>query len=142
MAKTHELIQRQVKLDWSAKNRGRLFDMRQGMGVPIGGENPIWFGNVKGFSDLFGDETPKLCDFIGKCINETADFCPECPLDSSITISCYIEVKTLAYSKLSEDQVDFMNGQSARGARCYVAMEREDKSEKMYDLIKWEDWEQ
>ena len=104
MADKHEQIKWQLITDWSVQGKGRLYCMNQGMAIPLQGETPIWFGPLKrkfkGFTDTFGYEK----------IN-------------GLPIYAVVEVKTLAYPKLSKDQKLYMNHVKKEGGKAYIAME-------------------
>lgn len=145
MADIHKLIVLQVQMDFTSSNRGRLQELKQGFAIPWenykkGNVRPMHFGADNGTSDLFGDELIDMCLCPSLRDDPKTDLkiCAYCKIKYKIPIPCYVEVKTIAYPKLSKDQINFMNAQKARGARCYVAMENEDKSEKIYTLREWE----
>ncbi len=106
-------------MSFSMNKRGRLYKMKQGLAVPINSDAPVWFGPLtrkfKGFSDIFGFE------FDPRYVRP-------------VPVFCVVEVKTKAYSKLSEGQKDFLNYIVQIGGRAYVARE----SGAGYDLVEWE----
>ena len=118
MGSKHEQIQETVLQSWSVDKRGRLFNCRQGLATPFRGEFPIWFGPLtpkfKGHPDLYGWE-----------------------IINGLPIFCFIEVKTLAYSKLSDGQKTFMSYAKSIGCRCYIAMESRVEGE-LYFLKEFE----
>ena len=109
MADTHSKIMRQVQLDWSRENRGRLFPNQ--IGIARQGKAIIKYGLQKGSSDLIGWET--WCE--GQAI-----------------FTC-VEVKTIASPKLSKQQIDWLNAVVTAGGRAYVAREYEH----YYKLEEW-----
>lgn len=120
MADTHTWIERQVILDWTRNKRGRLYRMKQGLAVPIGGKNPVWFGplnrHFKGFSDLFGFTVAYM-------------FSEQCP----VPIFTAVEVKT-KNDKVRPAQKDFLDYIVSVGGLAYIARE----ADTGYDLIPWE----
>ena len=131
MATTHEILIRKIVTSWSVNKRGRLYSMRQGLAVPVGCENPIWYGpypgsRQKGFPDIFGFEfvsTPKGILWG----HEKRLF--------KLPIYCVIEVKTKVHPKLSFEQKHYLTYVDKVGGNPYVAME--DDNEEGYILYRW-----
>ena len=131
MAGKHEVIVEQVITSFSMERRGRLYKMKQGLAIPwknyqAGIFIPIWFGPLihkfKGFSDIFGFE------FMTYSVYDLYQY-----KEVKVPVFCAIEVKTKAYSKLSEGQKDFLNYIVQIGGRGYVARE----SDEGYELTAW-----
>lgn len=123
MATTHEIIIRKVVTSWSVDKRGRLYSMRQGLAVPIGCENPVWYGpypgsRQKGFPDIFGFE-----------------FLYRPQTLKPLPVYCVIEVKTKAHPKISDEQKNYLTYVDSIGGNPYVAME--DDNEEGYILYRW-----
>ena len=118
MGSKHEVITAQVAIDFSVQKRGRLYDARQGLAVPINGDVPMWFGPMprkfKGFPDKFGFE------FI-----------------DGVPVFCVVEVKTIAYSTLSKEQKIYMSYIKSIGGFAYIAMESRKEGE-LYFLKEFE----
>ena len=124
MADRHTIIQTQVITDWSVQKRGRLYICQQGTFRYMHSEGCITINpypaskkgkKVNGYPDLHGFEY------------DTRYIKP-------IPVYCLIEVKTLKYSKLTEEQKNHLNYCVQIGGRAYVAMESGDG----YELIGWE----
>ena len=115
MADTHSKIMRQVRLDWSRENRGRLFPNQ--IGIARQGKAVIKYGLHKGSSDLIGWEVVAT-DLPG----------------FYVPIFCSVEVKTIASPKLSKQQIDWLNNIIRLGGRAYVARENKEKG---YILVQW-----
>ena len=107
MADTHSKIIKQVQIDWTADHRGRLFQNPTG----YANKEHVHYGLHEGSSDLFGFEY----------IND-------------YPIVCSVEVKTIAYPKLSKDQIVWLNMIVKCGGRAYIAREHNDR----YILEVWE----
>ena len=131
MAGKHEVIVEQVIMSFSLEKRGRLYKMKQGLAIPwknyqAGIFIPVWFGPLtqkfKGFSDIFGFE------FMTYSVYDLYQY-----KEVKVPVFCAIEVKTKAYSKLSDGQKDFLNYIVQIGGRAYVARE----TDSGYDLIEW-----
>ena len=123
MADKHTIIQTQVITDWSVQKRGRLFILQQGTFRHLYDDGCITINPYppskkrkkhNGFPDLFGWEY------------DTRYVKP-------VPIFCMIEVKTIKYSKLTEEQRAHLNYCVQIGGRAYVARESGDS----YDLIEW-----
>ncbi len=121
MASKHEVIVRNVITSFSVERRGRLYTMQQGLATPWGESTPKWYGpypgkRTKGFPDIFGFE------FDNRYVKP-------------IPVYCAIEVKTIAHSRLSPQQKNYLNYCKSIGGRAYVAME--DSSPEGYSLTEW-----
>ena len=118
MADRHTIIQTQVITDWSVQKRGRLFICTQGTFRAMHSDAVItvcpYPKKRNGFPDLYGWE------YDNRYIKP-------------VPVFCMVEVKTLVYPKLTEDQVNHLNYCVQIGGRAYVAME----SDNGYDLIPW-----
>jgi hypothetical protein len=110
---THGQLVKQVMLDWCAQKRGRLFPYRQGL-VEQGGR--VMKVGWKGVSDLIGWEDFKIT------------------VSRSIACFCAVEVKTLAYPKLSTEQKAFLTAVDNAGGQAYIARENHEGG---YDLENW-----
>lgn len=110
MSITHEKIKKQVMIDWSISNRGRLWSNSQYSGKV--GNQYVKAGMGKGTSDLIGFEF-KICDVI---TNGEVKY-------SETPIFCAIEVKTKAAPTIKPSQKDFLNYISSVGGMAYIAME-------------------
>ena len=121
MADRHTIIQTQVITDWSVQKRGRLFICTQGTFRAMYSDAVItvcpYPKKRNGFPDLYGWEY------------DTRYIRP-------VPVFCMVEVKTLKYSKLTEDQKDHLNYCLQIGGHAYVAMENE--SWGGYELREWE----
>ena len=113
MADKHTIIQTQVITDWSVQKRGRLFILQQGSFRYLDSEGVITINPYpaskktkkrNGFPDLFGWEYDS----------------------NNIPVFTMIEVKTLKYSKLTQEQKDHLNYCVSIGGRAYVARESGD----------------
>ena len=129
MASKHEIIVRAVIVSWSVESRGRLYTMQQGLATPWGSENPVWFGpypgkRTKGFPDIFGFEFQSFSVYDNYQYKEVR-----------VPVYCVVEVKTIAYPKLTPQQKNYLNYAVSVGGRAYVAME--DDSKKGYNLTEW-----
>lgn len=129
MASKHEIIVRAVVTSWSVERRGRLYTMQQGLMTPWGSNNPIWIGpypgkRTKGFPDIFGFELISYYYYDNHQFKE-----------KRIPVYCVVEVKTIAHSKLSPQQKNYLNYCISIGGRAYVAME--DDSSRGYNLTEW-----
>jgi hypothetical protein len=113
MSSTHEAIKKQVMIDWSVGNSGRLWSNSQYSGKV--GNQYVKAGMGKGTSDLIGFE------FI-----ENGEGYIE-------PIFCAIEVKTKASPIIKPEQKDFLNYISSVGGMAYIAMETDDG----YSLEEW-----
>ncbi len=119
MADRHEIILLQVLLDWSKTKRGRLYKMMQGTFRALHSDAIIRVSpypkKQDGFPDLFGFEYDNR-------------------YMKPVPVYCLVEVKTKAYGKLTEAQIDHLNYCVQIGGRGYVARESGDS----YELIDWE----
>jgi hypothetical protein len=129
MASKHEQIVKQIQIDWTRENRGRLWPNRTGKawrgkrfdlrgcsgGMVVGLKNPVLlkYGLCNGSSDLIGFE---FDDFV---------VC-------QAPIFCSIEVKT-KNDKLKPDQKDWLSMVNKFNGRAYVAYETDDG----YKLERW-----
>jgi hypothetical protein len=86
-------------IEWSAKNRGRLFKNQTG-GAYRNKKDFIRYGLKKGSSDLIGYE-----------------------MIDNIPVFTGIEVKTKDYPKISPDQITWMNILLRSNANCYIALQ-------------------
>lgn len=139
MAQKHEEIVDQVMLDWSCENRGRLFKNANGKAwlgklmddrmvnnshyIGILGATMIKYGLGIGTSDLVGWEYKRLYEPSGLTSFKAI----------SLPIFCGIEVKTLQYPIVSDDQINWLNNLIAIGGKAYIAREYETG----YKLIEW-----
>jgi hypothetical protein len=146
MADVHSRIMKQVQIDWTRENRGRLFPNQSGKawlgriidlprGKRIEFPKMIKYGLANGSSDLIGWEFRKTNPVIYK--GE--------PIRIEACIFCSIEVKTKAYPKLSTKQIDWLNAVVKAGGRAYVARETYDGMKPttdmyMYDSYYLEEW--
>lgn len=128
MGSRHEVIKWTLISDWSVAGRGRLFCMNQGMAVPIGRDNPIWFGPLKrkfkGFPDLFGFE---LIEEEIRPIQYVVD-------RKTYPIFTLIEVKT-RNDTIKKHQRRFLTECLRFGIRVYIAWEADNESG--YELKEW-----
>ena len=129
MADKHELIVRNVITSFSVERRGRLYTMQQGLATPWGEDTPKWYGpypgkRTKGFPDIFGQE------FFPYFYYENYQY-----KEIILPIYCVVEVKTIAHSRLTPQQKNYLNYCKSIGGRAYVAME--DSSPKGYSLTEW-----
>jgi hypothetical protein len=129
MASKHEQIVKQIQIDWTRENRGRLWPNRTGKAwrgstKNIHGtnnkkfiiiENPVLlkYGLCNGSSDLIGFE---FDDFVVY----------------QAPIFCSIEVKT-KNDKLKPDQKDWLSMVNKFNGRAYVAYETDEG----YKLERW-----
>jgi hypothetical protein len=116
MSSKHEAIKKQVMIDWSVGNRGRLWSNSQYSGKV--GNQYVKAGMGKGTSDLIGFEFKEI-------------ECSDCFID--YPCMCVIEVKTLASPIIKPEQKDFLNYISSVGGMAYIAMETDDG----YSLEEW-----
>jgi hypothetical protein len=114
MSSKHEAIKKQVMIDWSAVNRGRLWSNSQYSGKV--GNQYVKAGMGKGTSDLIGFEFSSIFGMYEKW-----------------PIMCAIEVKTKASPIIKPEQKDFLNYISSVGGMAYIAMETDDG----YSLEEW-----
>ncbi len=123
MADRHEIIVQAVQADWSVQRRGRLYKMMQGTFRALHSDAIIRVSpypkKQDGFPDLFGFE------FVGLSNGDEIIQRP---------VYCLIEVKTLVYPILTEEQKNHLDYCVQIGGRAYVARESEDG----YKLIDWE----
>lgn len=115
MSSKHEAIKKQVMIDWSVSNRGRLWSNSQYSGKV--GNQYVKAGMGKGTSDLIGFELLNIGVNVG-----------------SIPYFCAIEVKTKAAPIIKPAQKDFLNYISSVGGMAYIAMETDEG----YMLEEWE----
>jgi len=115
MSSKHESIKKQVMIDWSVANRGRLWSNSQYSGKV--GNQYVKAGMGKGTSDLIGFEFKPFG--YGK--------------DWHIPYFCCIEVKTKSAPTIKPAQKDFLNYISSVGGMAYIAMETDDG----YILEEW-----
>ena len=115
MADRHEIIVQAVQSDWSVQRRGRLYKMMQGTFRAMHSDAIIRVSpypkKQDGFPDLFGFEYIE-----------------------AIPVHCLVEVKTLVYPTLTEEQKNHLDYCVQIGGRAYVARESEDG----YELTDWE----
>lgn len=132
MAQRHEEIVRNVMMQWTREQRGRLFKNENGKAwrgriteesmvdgrktLEIFGAVMIKYGLFPGSSDLIGWES-----ILYK--------------DKTFPVFCAIEVKTRAYGRVSEEQRNWLDAVARMGGRAYVAMEAE--NEAGYELKEW-----
>ncbi len=123
MADRHEIIVQAVQSDWSVQRRGRLYKMMQGTFRALHSDAIIRVSpypkKQDGFPDLFGFEFVELAN--GQDI-------------ILFPIHCLVEVKTLVYPTLTEEQKNHLDYCVQIGGRAYVARESGDG----YELIGWE----
>jgi hypothetical protein len=130
MATKHEQIVKQVQIDWTRENRGRLWPNRTGK---------AWRGNVVEFENYYaGTQVLKLKNPVllkyGLC-NGSSDLIGF-EFDDFVVcqapIFCSIEVKT-KNDKLKPDQKDWLSMVNKFNGRAYVAHETDDG----YKLERW-----
>jgi hypothetical protein len=118
VASKHEIIVQALQTDFSVHRRGRLYKMMQGTFRDMHSDKVIRISPYPkkrdGFPDLFGFEYAPFCGV-------------------KIPVYCLIEVKTIAYPKLSQGQIDHLNYCVQIGGRAYVAREYCDS----YELTAW-----
>ena len=116
MADRHEIIVQAVQTDFSVSRRGRLFKMMQGTFRALHSDAIIRVSpypkKQNGYPDLTGFEYNS----------------------DGIPVYCLVEVKTLKYSKLTQEQQDHLNYCVQIGGRAYVARESGDT----YILEPWQ----
>lgn len=126
MASKHEVIVQAVQSDFSVQRKGRLFKMMQGTFRALHSEAIIrvspYPAKNDGYPDLTGFEYMPYSYFENHQYKE-----------KRVPVYCLCEVKTYAYPKLSEGQIDHLNYCVQIGGRAYVARE----SDRGYDLIEW-----
>jgi len=123
MADIHSRIMKQVQLDWSRENRGRLFPNQSGKawrgeilshthsGLKLYNPKMIKYGLENGSSDLIGFL------FVG-----------------GLPVFCSIEVKTEKYKKLSLQQINWLNFVVKNNGVAFIAKENKNS----YVLERWE----
>ena len=118
MASKHELIVLQVMTDFSVQRRGRLYKMMQGT-----------------FRALHSDEIIRISPYPKKQAGypDLTGFEYDMRYIKPIPIYCLVEVKTLKYSKLTQEQKDHLNYCVSIGGKAYVAREVESG----YELVEW-----
>ena len=127
MADHHEIIVQAVQTDWSVQRRGRLYKMMQGTFRYLHNDGLITISPYPkknpGFPDLFGEERCSFYHYVNYQYKEII-----------VPVFCLIEVKTLVYPTLTEDQKNHLNYCVQIGGRAYVAREAGDG----YELTEWE----
>lgn len=128
MSSKHEKIVDEVRLYWSAQNRGRLFKNHNGMAFSKVGI-PIKYGLQEGSSDLIGWE------FIRYELDREFPFEVVVP---TIPIICSVEIKTLKYPNFSKKQIAWLNHIAYIGGMAYSVMElKENKEGRIWEIKKW-----
>ncbi len=127
MASKHEVIVLAVQTDFSVQRRGRLYKMMQGTFRAMHSDAIIRVSpypkKQDGYPDLTGFE------YVTYSVYENYQY-----KDIQVPVYCLVEVKTLKYSKLTQEQKDHLNYCVSIGGRAYVAREVDSG----YELIEWE----
>lgn len=128
MGSKHTQIQTQVILDWTTSSRGRLYIQTQGTFRALHSEAVITVSpypkKQNGYPDLHGFELLPYSKYKNYQYKEIR-----------VPVYCLVEVKTIAYPKLTKEQKMHLDYCVSIGGKGYVAME--DSSPLGYNLTEW-----